>query len=217
MLAAIVGVGPGLGLAVARRFGRAGYKLALLARKAEALKTFRDELTQAGFDARTVPVDASRAESIKEAFFRIEKEIDPVDVLVYNASVLHQGLPSQLDPLTVVSDFKINVVGALASAQAVLPSMRAKKRGTIIFTGSGVALEPYPDLASLAIGKAGIRSLALSFAKECADFGVHACTLTIDGMIEPGTPFAPDTIAEKFWELHSQAPEAWQAELVYRG
>jgi NAD(P)-dependent dehydrogenase (short-subunit alcohol dehydrogenase family) len=94
--------------------------------------------------------------------------------------------------------------------------MRAKQSGTVLFTGGGLALEPFVEFASLSIGKAGLRSLALSFAKELAPDGIHVGTVTIAGMIKAGTHFDPDAIAEHFWELHAQPRGAWETERVFR-
>ena len=95
-------------------------------------------------------------------------------------------------------------------------AMRERGEGTILFTGGGLALQPYPDFASLAIGKAGIRSLTFSLAQEVADDGIHVGTVTICGFIRAGTKFDPDTIAESYWELHSEDRRSWSHERTIR-
>ena len=127
--------------------------------------------------------------------------------------------PSALDPDRLAEDFRINVVGALASAQAVLPGMLAAGRGTILFTGGGLALDPtgWLPAASLAISKSGLRSLAFSLNAELAPRGVHVGTVTVAGQIQPGTPFDPDRIAHAFWALHTDPPDDYRAEIIFRG
>ncbi|NJL35119.1 MAG: short-chain dehydrogenase, partial [Chloroflexaceae bacterium] len=91
-----------------------------------------------------------------------------------------------------------------------------QQRGTILFTGGGLALDPYAQYASLAIGKAGLRSLTYTLGAELEPQGIHVATVTIAGTVQPGTFFAPDLIAEQYWNLHTQAPGTWQREIVYR-
>ena len=93
--------------------------------------------------------------------------------------------------------------------------MKAAGRGTILFTGGGLALEPQPGASSLAIGKAGIRSLAFSLHKELALFHIHVATVTICGYVQEGTRFSPANISESFLELHQQIEGQWDRELVF--
>jgi len=213
---AIVGMGPGIGMAVGKRFAREGFKVAQVARRAEALAGYEAELRKAGADVRSYAADAGNVDSLKSAFSRIQSELGAPEVLVYNAAVLGQSKPSTLDPAKALQDFQVNVLGALVSAQQVIPAMRAQKRGTLLFTGGGLALNPYPDYASLGIGKAGVRNLAHSLAGELEADGVHAATVTVCGFVKPGTHFDPDKIAEEYWKLHLQAPGHFEKERVYR-
>jgi len=213
---AVVGVGPGIGLAVARRFGREGFRVAMLARSEEGLERCRGELAGAGVEARPFVADAGSPASLASAFASVRQALGEPSVLVYNAAVLRQGLPSALDPTEVVRELEVNVVGALVSAQQVIPAMRAARRGTLLFTGGGLALEPYPQFASLSLGKAGIRSLTISMAKELELDGIHVATVTVCGFVKPGTHFDPDAIAEEYWKLHAQPAGSWERETTFR-
>ena len=97
--------------------------------------------------------------------------------------------------------------------------MIAAGRGSILFTGGGLALDPTGWLAaaSLAIGKAGLRSLAQTLHAELAPKGIHAGTVTVAGAIAPGTPFDPAHIADAFWSLHEDTPGAFRPEIVFKG
>ena len=211
-LTVIVGMGPGMGMALARRFGREGHRLGLLARRADALKGLVDELKAEGLDVHGHAVDAGDPAALK-------KTLGPAgaDVLIYNASIFREATPSQLDPEELVSEFRAMAAGFLASAQAVLPGMKAKGRGTILLTGGGSALSPFASGASLSVGKAAQRSLLLSLAQELGDTGIHAATVTICGMIQPGTAFDPGTLAEHFWQLHAQPRGAFEVERIIKG
>ena len=72
--------------------------------------------------------------------------------------------------------------------------------------------KPKPGLASACLGKAALRSLALSLAAELAPEGIHAATVTVCGFVQPGSPLAPEHVAEAFWELHGQEKTAWESE-----
>lgn len=210
---AIVAVGPGLGLALARRFGRGGFHVALLARRRSALTELERELSSQGVEASGFECDASSPASIAAALGSVAAQLGPPEVLIYNASIFREGLPSEVPPETVAADLMIDAVGAVASAQAVLPAMRAARRGTILITGSGVALEPWAPAFTLGMGKAAVRSFARSLAEEVRPNGVHAATVTIHGVITPGTALDPERIAEAFWGVHAEPEPRWSEEV----
>lgn len=212
----IVGVGSGVSAAVARRFGREGFTLGLIARREDHLARIADELAQMGIKAKPFVGDAADNAGLEQTIRRAVSEIGAPRVLVYNAAAATMKTPSQLTPDELMRDFQIGVIGAMTAMQTVIGGMRSKRTGTILLTGGGFAFEPVPNLASLGIEKAGIRSLAFSLAKELAPEGIHVATVTIGGMVKAGTPFDPDRIAEEYWKLHLQAPEAYQREVIYR-
>ncbi len=212
---AIVGVGPGIGLAVARRFGREGYRLALMARRKGVLEGQASTLRDAGLDALAFQANAAEPETLRQAFEVVRREMAAPAVLVYNAAVMREALPSTLDTDDLTRDFRINVAGALVAVQQVVADMRQAGRGTVLLTGGGLALDPWPQFASLAIGKAGLRNLTVSLAKELEPDGIHVATVTITGIVKSGTRFDPDRIADEYWNLHQQSRATWRREVVY--
>lgn len=213
----VVGTGPGIGQAVAKRFGRAGYSLALISRRKEALDGFVEGLTVAGVSATAFPADAEHAPSLADALHRVHNDIGAVDVLVYNAAVIKRGSPFDIGVEQLVREFRVNVGGALVCAQQVVPHMKAQKRGTLLFTGGGLALDPWPAMASLAIGKAGIRNLALSLHKDLKEHGIRVATVTVDGLVKPGAgALDPAAIADVFFALHEQPVASGEAERIVR-
>ncbi|WP_227288077.1 SDR family NAD(P)-dependent oxidoreductase [Boseongicola sp. H5] len=201
----IVGVGPGLSDAMARRFAAGGYAVGLVARGASHIRSLAEELSQ---DARSawLCADAGDAEALVGALSDLEDRIGPPDVLIYNPSVMRAEGPLNLPIPTLRNEFEVNVIGALACAQHVAPGMKSRGRGTILFTGGGLALEPYPEWTSLALGKAALRSLSFSLFKDLAPHGVHVAVIAVCGIVEPGGPFDPGVVAEEYWRL-TTAPE----------
>jgi NAD(P)-dependent dehydrogenase (short-subunit alcohol dehydrogenase family) len=214
---AVIGAGPGIGLAVARRFGREGMKVALLARRGPEMERVAGELVSAGIEAKGHACDAERAHDITDALQAVVHDLGPVTCLVYNAAVPKPGGPLEVGLEQLVRQFRVDVGGALVAVQRVVPHMKTSRRGTVLLTGGGLALEPWPQMTALSIGKAGIRSLALCLHKELKVHGIHAATVTVDGLVEKGGKLDPDAIAAVFWELHQQPQGAFEAERVLRG
>jgi NAD(P)-dependent dehydrogenase (short-subunit alcohol dehydrogenase family) len=211
---AIVGIGPGLGAALARCFAAAGYSVVGLTRDPAKLAELPGVALLAADAADPAGLATALADGVSTAG-------GPIEILIYNAyrATMTQTGPVSLDTSALVEDFRVNVAGALAAAQAVLPAMLAAGRGTILLTGGGLALDPtgWLGAASLAIGKSGLRSLALSLHAELAPRGVHAATVTIAGQLQPGTPFDPDRVALAFRALHADPPENFRSEIIFRG
>jgi short-subunit dehydrogenase len=213
-VAVVAGVGPGIGLATAKRLAQEGYAVAMLARDTYALEELRQAVEQESGPVLALAAHTAEPSQIEQAFVDIRKHLGDPEVLVYNASLGHQIPPSLIKPSELLLEFQVNVMSALRCAQLVIPKMRQQGRGTILFTGGGSALEPNPKFPGLSIGKAGLRSLACSLASELKDDGIHVGTVTVCGFVQPGTRFAPDAVAQVLWELHAQPREAWQVEVV---
>jgi short-subunit dehydrogenase len=213
---AVVGAGPGMGQALARRFGREGYGVGLVARRPHALETLVKELADGGgMHVRAFPGDVSQPASLTSALNALIADLGPPEVLIYNASSHVPGAPSELPLETLHEALAVSLDGALVSAQIVIPAMRAAHGGSILITGGGSALTPNPDLTALSIGKAAVRHLAGNLALELRHDGIRVATLTICGPIKAGTHFDPETLAERFWQLHLQPPDApWEE--IYR-
>ena len=212
----IVGMGPGVSLALAERFGSAGYAIGMVARQEAALLAAEARLGVEGITAKGAPADVSDETELRGAITALHDALGPIEVLIYNVAAMHGGLPSKLTAAQAVADFRLNVVGALIAAQCVAPAMIAAGQGTILFTGGGYALQPNPEYASLGIGKAGIRSLAFTLAAELAPKGVRVGTVTIGGSVKKGTAFDPASIAEAFFDLHKPGVGE-PVEVMFRG
>ncbi|MCB0527961.1 MAG: SDR family NAD(P)-dependent oxidoreductase [Saprospiraceae bacterium] len=212
----LIGMGPGNGLSIARRFGREGFHILMVARNKAKLEQYVSDLAAEGILATGIPADIADEKAFKEAMQQVAAEHQDITILHYNASAYNPATPSGISLEVLHSDLSINLIGAIIAVQAVFPLMKSRKRGTIFLTGGGTALQAPAMLASLGMGKAGLRNLAFSLAQECKPLGIHVATLTISGMVQPGTKFDPDLIAEKFWTLYEQARDNWETEVIWQ-
>jgi NAD(P)-dependent dehydrogenase (short-subunit alcohol dehydrogenase family) len=215
--AIIIGYGPGVGGAVAEAFAREGYPLALIARDANKLDEAVKVLLAKGIQAQAFCADAGDAVSLTTALNEVRHTLGDAEVLHYNAAYWRLGPVLETTPESFDDDFRVCVTGALVAARALAPAMIAAGRGTLLFTGGGLALYPSPQAPSLSVGKAGIRALALMLAEELAPHNVRVGTVTIAGEVATGTPFASDKIAKAFMSLHLSPVDPKTAEIVFRG
>ena len=227
-VAAVLGVGPGLGAAVARRFARGGFAVALMARREESVAGVREEIESGDGTALAIPTDATDPASVAAAFDRVRSELGDPEVFVYNAGAFQMGGILDLSPEKFDECFKANCAGAFYAAQQVLPPMVEAGRGTVLLTGATAALRGGARFSALAVGKFGLRALAQSMAREFGPQGIHVAHVVVDGQIDtprvremsPGredhTMLSPDAIAETYWQLHSQHATAWTLELDLR-
>ncbi len=211
-LAVVFGTGPGIGLAVARRFARGGFRVAAVARPVDPLEAFRATLEAEGAPARVLGADLALEGALEAACAAVEGWGGWPEVLVYNASAGAPGPAWDLDPDRLRADLRVNVEAPLAAVRWALPAMRRAGRGTILLTGGGLALAPKPGLASASLGKAALRSLALSLGEELAPEGIHAATVTLRAFVQAGTSLDPDLVAQVFWEMHLQKTADWRPE-----
>jgi len=212
--AVIVGVGPGLGTALARTFASAGHPVALLARDQARLDAFAADLAADGHRARGYAADAADPASLRTAVDAAITDLGAPDVLVYNVGVLAPDSPVGGDDREWARNAAVNILGARIAADAVLPRLR-DGRGTLLFTGGGYALHPSKTFSSLSVGKAGLRAYVQLLHDELAGTGVHATSVTITAGISGEGRFDPAVIAKSYLELHQQPEAEWQYELVY--
>src|SRR5438552_2127814 len=226
-VAVVVGVGAGLGAALARRFTER-YAVALVARGQEKLDALATELGRAGGRALAVPADVSKADEIERAAERIRRELGEVDVLLYNAAMRPFGRLMETKPSTFETTWRVNAFGAFLWSRAVVPAMLARGRGVILFTGATAGTKPFATSAAFGPAKFALRGLALVMARDLGPQGVHVAYVNIDGAIDmpfihqlrPDLPkedmLQPSAIAETYWHIAHQHPSAWTQEVDVR-
>jgi NAD(P)-dependent dehydrogenase (short-subunit alcohol dehydrogenase family) len=225
-VAAILGVGPGLGAAIARRFAREGFAVGLMARSEESLSVTQEEVE--GGQTLAIRADATDAASVASAFEEVRGSLGNPEVFVYNAGAFRMGGILEVPPEDFDDCFRANCSGAFYGAREVLPAMVERGRGTVLLTGATASMRGSTNFAALATGKFGLRALAQSMAREFGPQGIHVAHVIIDGQIntprirgmfpdrEEHTMISPDSIAETYWRLHTQDPTAWTLETDLR-
>lgn len=218
-IAVITGVGSsvGTGFAIARRFSEGGYEIAMLARNAERLKKHAQAIPNAhGFEC-----DVGDEGAVNRAVAAIKDKLGAPTVLVHNAVQGTIGSFMEVNPESLLQNFKVNTMGLLHLSRALAPDMVAAQSGTIIATGNTSAFRGKGNYAAFAPTKAAQRVLAESIARDLNPKGIHVAYLIIDAVINvPWTRgFSPDkpdsffiepaTIAEEVWRLAHQSKNGW--------
>ncbi len=221
---AVVGVGPGNGAALVRRFAEGGYQVAALARHEDKL----DDLVGGIDGVSCYGCDATDRASVDEAFDRITDELGPVDTLLYNAGSGVWGKLMEVDADGLEMCWRVNTLGLFHCAQKLAPAMLERGAGTIGITGATAALRGKPFTTAFAQAKGAQRLLAESLARELGPQNIHVFYYVVDGVIDlprtrermPDKPddffLAPDDIAQSVWAVAHQPRSAWTFQLDLR-
>jgi NAD(P)-dependent dehydrogenase (short-subunit alcohol dehydrogenase family) len=222
--AVVVGAGPGLGTALARRARREGLAVVMAVRNPDRIRSIAREL-----GCHAAGCDATREGEVDALFADVTRRHGAPALVVYNAGAY---LPkSILD--TAAQEFedcwRTGCLGGFLVGRAAARPMAAAGRGTILFTGATASLRGGANFVNLAVGKFGLRAVAQSMARELGPKGVHVAHAIIDGQIEAehragrGRADNPadalldaDAIAESYWQVHRQPRSAWTHELDLR-
>jgi NAD(P)-dependent dehydrogenase (short-subunit alcohol dehydrogenase family) len=206
MAIVIIGAGPNLGLAIARRFGREEQAVGLVSRNPEKLKGLVEGLRGDGLTADAEAADIRDAAGLAGAVAALAERLGPVEILEYSPLPAPEFMKPILD--TTVDDLRgpleFSVLGAVAAARAVIPAMLEAGRGTILFTTGGAAIKPYPQRAGVGVSFAGEVAYARMLHEELAPHGIHVAHTAIAGRIAPGGDHEPSEVAEVLWGHHAR-------------
>jgi short-subunit dehydrogenase len=223
-VAVVTGVGPGTGAAIARRFARGDYAVAMLARNRERLNALEREIA----GARAYPCDVADETQLDAALDAVRAELGTPKVLIHNAVGGAFGNFMQIDPEVLNRNFRVNTMALLYLARRLAPAMIAAGEGTIVATGNTAALRGKAGFAGFAPTKAAQRILAEAIAREVGPKGVHVAYVLIDAVIDlewtrKRSPDAPDTffikpaaIADEIWHVVHQDRSAWSFNVEVR-
>lgn len=225
-IAWIVGVGPGLGSALAEQFAEAGYALVLSARTEGTIRSLAERLGREGRTTDWLAYDASDSSAVDAAVADVLSQHGRVDVLVYNVGNMVRGGVEGLSPETFLGAYLVGPYGAFLHLRRLLPRMAAEGGGTVLLTGATSSVRAPATAPAFAAAKFGLRGLALSLARAWSSHGIHVVHVLIDGVLR--TPRAvsllgpderylePRDVAELYVQLTRQPPSAWSFEVDVR-
>lgn len=200
----IVGMGPGLGTGIAEKFGTERYQVGMISRSTEKLVLAQEMLAKKGITSFHATADVADENQLQTALLRLVKELGGLDILQYNAVDYRMKhiLDETIDDLT--NGFKVSVGNVLVATKTVLPFLEQSK-GSVLITGGASAHYPDPNMASISLGKAGVRNLALQLHTALKSKDIFVGTVTIAGWINPQSEtHTPKQIAEQFWRLNQE-------------
>jgi len=211
----VLGAGPGLGLAVARRFAQDGYVAVLATRTAADAEPLAATLRDEGHQADGVGVDLTDPADISAVVAGIGERHGRIDVLHFNPSVWREKDPLHLTVPELLDDVALGAGALLPAVQAARPCFAAGAR--VLVTGSAAADKPSAAAASLGVQKAAVRNLVTSIDATLAPLGVRAVAVQINGVLAKDGPFSPPPIADAMWAAVSRPDDEWTAHVPYDG
>ncbi len=220
-VAVVVGVGPGLGAALGRRFAAEGMRVALAARRRERLEPMLADMNGKG---AAYACDATQEADVSALFQAVRRDLGEPDLVVFNASGRVRKPLIEIEVAELEAAWRGACLGGFIVGREAARAMLPRGRGTILFTGATASVKGYAHSAGFAIGKFGLRGLAQSMARELGPQGLHVAHVIVDGSILPTARreagsddrLDPDAIADTYWHLHRQDRSAWAQEIDLR-
>jgi len=199
----VMGAGAGIGGNVGKRFAKGGYHAVLCRRSdAQGLERLVQEIEAAGGAASGFLLNAAEANSIEERVAAVEKDIGPIEVVVFNlgAQIGDRAL-ADTSYKAFEMGWRLATFALFRLASAVLPHMEARGHGTLLVTSATAAVRGNAGQHSHAAAMGGRRMLCQTLNAEFAPKGIHVAHILIDGSVD-----APDTLgrmlgAERFQQL----------------
>ncbi|MEO3388794.1 SDR family oxidoreductase [Mesorhizobium sp. CAU 1741] len=236
-LAIVVGAGPGLGLALVRRFSRGGMKVGFVARRPAAVAAYQTQLDSEGLETEGFVADAGNPTAISQVVAILRDKYGEAEAVIYNAAVIEPsrfatpsgideaqysaapGWKARGDPVDfdyLMESFRTNVAGAHHLVREVAPGMIARGSGSILLTGGVLAFGPWIEWGVTSLGKAALRSLGHSLHKELTPHGVQVSTIAIHGTMAKDTPYDHQRVADAYWEVHARPRAQWEPDFHFK-
>jgi NAD(P)-dependent dehydrogenase (short-subunit alcohol dehydrogenase family) len=211
----VLGAGPGLGLAVARRFAQGGHLAVLTTRHQSEADPLARTLVEEGYGAEGLAVDLTDPADVSRVVTEVGDRHGRIDVLHFNPSAWREKDPLQLTVPELLEDVTLGAGALLPAVQAAVPFLQEGSR--VLVTGSAAADKPSPKAASLGVQKAAVRNLVTSLDATLAPLGARAVAVQINGVLGKEGPFSPPPIAEAMWQAVARSDDDWTAHVPYDG
>ena len=230
----VIGAGDATGGAIARRFAKEGFETCIVRRERhiDDLNALAEDIRKDGGSAHAFGADARNEDEMIELFAKIEKEVAPLGVVVFNIGGNVNFPITEMTSRVYRKVWEMSCFAGFLAGREAAKAMLPRGKGTILFTGATASLRGGAGYSAFAGAKHGLRALAQSLARELGPQGIHVAHVIIDGAID--TAFVrerfperyalkamdgilqPDDIAENYWHLHSQNKSAWTHEMDLR-
>lgn len=231
-VAVVAGVGEGLGLGLAKRFATGGYKTIMLARSIDKFTEIEKAIAQAGGEAVGMQADARDEKMMATLLEKIEKDIGPIEVAIYNAGAQHRKPLLEITGDTFEKVWRLGCFGGFVFGREAIRHMLPRGKGTVLYTGATSSMRGGSNFGAFSSAKFGMRAVAQSMAREFGPQGIHVATVVIDGAVDmpaihkmfpdlakrtPENGFLkPEAVAETYFQIHKQHPSAWTLETEVR-
>jgi NADP-dependent 3-hydroxy acid dehydrogenase YdfG len=205
---AIIGAGPGLGAAVARRFGREGFSVALISRNQSKLDTMVAELAAEGVTATGYAADVLVSAGLEDALARAAAELGPISALQYSPLPSRDYLKPVLEmtPELALEAFTFSALGLIRSVRAVLPAMQEAGSGSIILINGGTSVKARHGFAGTSVAFPAESAYGEMLHDALEEEGIRVSQLVIPGGIpQLQLPNGIDDVADRIWGLHANA------------
>ena len=228
----VVGAGDATGGAIARRFAREGYVACVTRRSADKLAPLVERIRAEGGQAHGFASDARKEDEVTALFARIEAEIAPIEVVVFNIGANVRFRLTETTERVYRKVWEMTALAGFLVGREAARVMLPRGQGTVIFTGATASLRGSAGFSAFAGAKFALRALAQSMARELGAQGIHVAHTVIDGAIDTefiasnfperyalkaqGGILDPEAIAESYWQLHRQPKNAWTHEIDLR-
>ena len=232
--AVVVGVGPetGLGAALAYRFAQGGLPVFPVGRTESRVRLVAERIERLGGRARALVADATVPEQVAALFARVDASDHVPELVTCTVDLNRRAGLLQTTPEDFEALWRANCWAAFLVAREALRRMLPRRRGTLILTGASASLRARPPFVAFAAAKFALRALAQGLAREYGPHGIHVAHVIIDGVLDGDRArrqfpelvaakgadglIQPASVAECYWQLHCQPPDAWTHELDLR-
>lgn len=231
----IVGAGDYIGAAIAKRFAEGGFTVCMGRRNGDRLAPLVAEIASAGGRAIGYTMDARDEDSVAGVFKTVEETVGPIDLVIFNVGGNVRFSILETTARVFRKVWEMATFAGFLSGREAARYMLPRGRGAIFFTGASASMRGNAGFAAFGAGKAGLRSLAQSLARELGPQNIHVAHLVIDAGVDtafvrdiwarqgkdveampPDSLMQPASVAEAYWTLYHQSRDGWTFELDLR-